>query len=250
MDDRLIGSVHKMTKEEFYKEDGKWDFNEDVSLVFEDMLSRSIPQYEEMRRLVFKIGKVFLDGKKSGSVLEIGCSDGLNLKAFVEEYGAHKRFVGVDISTPMLEKARERYKGYIESGIVTIKKMDLREDFPLDIYALIMSVLSLQFIPIEYRQMIVQKIYDNLEKGSAFIMVEKVLGGSHVLNTIMVDEYYRLKGENGYSHDEINRKKISLEGVLVPMTSGWNKDILRQAGFRQVDTFWRWMNFEGYLAIK
>jgi tRNA (cmo5U34)-methyltransferase len=43
---------------------------------------------------------------------------------------------------------------------------------------------------------------------------------------------------------------LSLEGVLVPVTSDWNIDLLKQAGFRQIDVFWKWMNFVGYIAFK
>ena len=62
---------------------------------------------------------------------------------------------------------------------------------------------------------------------------------------------YRMKKSNsGYSIDEIDRKSASLEGVLVPVTAKWNEDMLREAGFKSVDCFWRWMNFAGWIAIK
>ena len=56
--------------------------------------------------------------------------------------------------------------------------------------------------------------------------------------------------ENGYSAEEIERKRLSLEGVLVPVTARMNEDLLRSAGFDQVDCFWRWANFAGWLAIR
>ena len=42
----------------------------------------------------------------------------------------------------------------------------------------------------------------------------------------------------------------SLEGVLVPVTASWNEELLAKAGFKQIDCFWRWMNFAGWIAIK
>jgi tRNA (cmo5U34)-methyltransferase len=53
-----------------------------------------------------------------------------------------------------------------------------------------------------------------------------------------------------YSQDEIARKALSLEGVLVPITAKANRDLLKGAGFARVDCFWRWCNFAGWLAIK
>ena len=62
--------------------------------------------------------------------------------------------------------------------------------------------------------------------------------------------WLRGKREQGYSAEEIERKRLSLERVLVPMTAKWNEELLRDAGFRQVDCFWRWMNFAGWFAVK
>jgi tRNA (cmo5U34)-methyltransferase len=228
----------------------KWEFDESVTECFDDMLERSIPQYNVMRDAVYNIGVKILDKSLNKSMLDIGCSDGINLKRFVNKYGAHARFRGVDISDPMLQKARKRYENLIELGIVNIDCMDLRNNFPRDIYTLITSILTIQFIPIEYRQRIIQNIYENIKISGAFIMVEKVLGNCSELNEIMVDEYLKLKEEKGYSKDQIERKRLSLEGVLVPVTSNWNIDLLKQAGFKKIDVFWRWMNFEGYIAIK
>ena len=41
-----------------------------------------------------------------------------------------------------------------------------------------------------------------------------------------------------------------LEGVLVPMRAKDNVDMLLAAGFESVDTFWRWMNFTGWVAVR
>ena len=59
-----------------------------------------------------------------------------------------------------------------------------------------------------------------------------------------------LKRTNGYSQEEVNRKRLSLEGVLVPVTAHWNEDLLRRAGFRDVECIWRCLNFAAWLAIK
>jgi len=229
----------------------KWKFDEDVANVFGDMLERSIPQYNVMRDAVFNLGCKCLDrGACTKSILDLGCSDGMSLERFVHRYGALARFTGVDISDPMLKKAQKRFKGYIDCNIVRILKLDITKEFPKDTYGLITSVLTLQFTPIEYRQKIIQDMFDYLDRKGYCIIVEKVLGNCSELNDIMVDEYLKLKENNGYTKDEIIRKQMALEGVLVPMTSNWNKDMLKQAGFKSIDTFWRWMNFEGYICIK
>lgn len=234
----------------------KWEFDAEVADCFSDMLSRSIPQYDVMRDTSASLATDIIqqnNAYRDFNLLDIGCSDGLMIQTLLQKLKGNKgRILGVDISEPMLQKAEERFKlnNGVSSISVAIQNCDLRYAFPKNNYDVITSILSIQFIPIEYRQTILQNIYDNLVPGGAFIFVEKVLGNTADLNKLFVKEYYDLKKQNGYSEDQIERKRLSLEGVLVPVTSDWNKSLLQQAGFRQIDDFWRWMNFVGYIAIK
>ena len=151
----------------------------------------------------------------------------------------------------MLEKARERYMNWMNVGLLDVQEMDIRNGLPKNIYAsLILSVLTLQFTPIEYRQKIISSIYDSLEPGGALILVEKVLGTNYALDSMLVDEYYKIKAENAYTQEQILAKRKSLEGVLVPITAKWNEDMLKDSGFSSVDCFWRYLNFAGWVAIK
>jgi len=229
----------------------KWVFDESVADCFENMLQRSIPQYEVMRSAVVNLAHDIITSKpkkETFQVLDLGCSDGLMLDGLVKKFNGTGYFYGVDVSEPMLEKAKSRF---MNNTNVTIWNRDLRNAFPNGHYDIVTSVLTLQFIPIEYRQEIIQTVYNNLsDVNGAFIVVEKILGNTAQLNSLFVQNYYRAKELNGYSKEQIERKRLSLEGVLVPVTNDWNIELLRQAGFRQIDVFWRWMNFVGYIAIK
>lgn len=227
---------------------GKWEFDENVTEVFDDMLSRSIPIYDDMRKLVTNIGKHYV--KKGTSIVDIGCSNGNAVFPFVEKYGAHNNYLLIDVSEPMLKKSRERYKSWIDNGLMQVLNHDLREGLPPCVASLVLSVLTLQFSPIEYRQKIVKSVYDSLIDGGAFIFVEKVLGNTYEIDDVLVDEYYRMKKENAYTSEQIQTKRKSLEGVLVPITSNWNVEMLKETGFRQVDCFWRYLNFAGWIAVK
>lgn len=228
--------------------DGRWAFGDDVARAFDDMLARSIPQYQLMRQAVFGVGSRFV--MPETAIVDLGCARGEALSPFIDRFGALNRFVGVEVSGPMLEAARRRFKGYIDCGVVDIRELDLRTKFPPVAASLTLCILTLQFIPIEHRQRVVRDIYTHTNPGGALILVEKVLGATAEIDALMVEEYYRLKAANGYSCEEIERKKASLEGVLVPVTAKWNEDLLRTAGFSQIDGFWRWMNFAAWLAIK
>lgn len=239
----------------------KWEFDKKVAECFDNMLERSIPDYHRMRDLtqilVLKHIHNLINASKEESVarpkynlLDIGCSNGINLEMF--ENNTNIKGFGVDISQPMIDKATEKFKySNIEVANYDIRNgiKNMPEPFP-NKYDIITSVLTLQFVPMEYRQDILADIYNSLPHDGIFIFVEKILGSSSVMNNLFVDSYYSIKNQNGYSYDAIDRKKKSLEGVLVPCTSEWNKDLLKQAGFRRIETFWKCLNFEGIIAIK
>lgn len=224
---------------------GKWEFDENVTKVFGDMLSRSIPNYEVMRQLIFSLGKNFIRDEDS-IVVDMGCSNGLSVKSFVQAFPRNPFYL-LDVSKPMIEECCKRFKDY---PFVFVWDNDLRKGIPIGDIDLALSILTLQFTPIEYRQNILQDVYDKLNEGGAFIIVEKVLGNSAKIDDLFVKEYYNLKQENGYTQEQIANKRKSLEGVLVPLTSSFNEHLLHQVGFKYVDCFFRCLNFAGWIAIK
>lgn len=224
----------------------KWEFDESVTDIFDDMLARSIPQYEVMRKAVTNIACNYL--QPGGHLLELGCSRGDQIARLISAYGSGCNYHGIECSEPMVIASQERFKNQKN---VELYNIDLRKDW-IDIKNcnVVLSVLTLQFIPIEYRLQVLQKCYDSLSPGGAIILVEKVIGNSANLDSLMTENYYNLKHENGYSIYEIERKRLSLEGVLVPVTAKWNEELLYNSGFKFVDCFWRWFNFMGLVAIK
>ena len=95
-----------------------------------------------------------------------------------------------------------------------------------------------------------KKIYQNLRPGGSLILIEKVRGESEDLNHLFVGQYHAYKRSQGYSRLEIAKKREALENVLVPLKPGKNRDLLAQAGFHQVDVFFKWFNFAGFVAVK
>jgi len=229
-----------------YNPESAWEFNSDVTDVFDDMLMRSIPGYVEMRRLTTSIASRF--AQRDSFIVDLGCSRGGAISNLIEILDESINFLGVEISAPMREAAVQSFKKFGDR--VKIVDMDLKSDFPKVNSSVILSVLTLQFIPIEYRQGILQKVYNSLIPNGAFIIVEKVLGNNSVTNELFIQEYYKLKGQNGYTPEQINTKRKSLEGILVPVTSDWNQDLLKNSGFSSFDCFWRNLNFAGWIAIK
>lgn len=231
-----------------HKPDGPWVFDDEVTRIFDDMLERSIPQYDTMRSLVFEVGKRFV--RADSTIVDLGCSRGEALARFVRTFGDTASYVGVEVSPPMLDACRRRFAREISAGRLSLLDLDLRSGYPEIEASLTLSVLTLQFVPIEYRPRVVRDIYLHTAPGGAFVLVEKVLGNSAVTDSLMTELYFGLKRAKGYGQDEIERKRLSLEGVLVPVAAAWNEDLLGRAGFGEVECFWRCLNFAAWVAVK
>lgn len=238
-----------MTERDHVLASGKWAFDGDVARVFDDMLARSIPQYELMRRTTLDVASHFAD-RNPAAIVDLGCSRGEALAPFVERYGAKRLHVGVEISEPMADAVAARFAHEIAGGFVSIRREDLRRYYPPERAAVVLAILTVQFVPIEYRLRLLRSAWASLEPGGCLVLVEKVLGATADLDALMVDRYLAMKRDHGYSEEEIERKRLALEGVLVPVTAAMNVDLLRGAGFVEIDCFWRWMNFAGFVGVR
>lgn len=220
----------------------KWVFDEEVTAVFDDMLSRSIPDYAGMRRTTTELAIRF--AQKGTDILDLGCSRGEALRPILEILGTGFNYLGLEVSKPMIEAAT---RSIPDAKII---EFDLRESFPNVRASVTLAVLTLQFIPIEYRQRIIADAYQRTVSGGIFLLVEKVLGADAVSDSILVNTYLDRKGENGYTKEQIEAKRKSLEGVLVPVTNNWNIEMLSNAGFVHIECYWRHLNFAAWLGIK
>ena len=109
---------------------------------------------------------------------------------------------------------------------------------------------TLQFIRPLRRDVLIKKIYDELEDGGVLIVTDKVLTNDSNMNRFFIDFYYDFKRGKGYSEDEILRKREALENVLIPYRFDENFELFRRNGFQTVETFFQWFNFAGFLCVK
>ena len=221
---------------------GKWVFDSAVTEVFDDMLQRSIPDYEGMRRTTTELAIRF--AQPNTALVDLGCSRGAAIKPIYRELQESISYFGIEVSEPMRNAAKK------ELPYATILDTDLRHQYPPVRASVTLSVLTLQFIPIEYRQKIIERVYESTVKGGAFLLVEKVLGTDSFSNQLLIETYLSRKGENGYTAEQIAKKRESLEGVLVPVTAEWNSDLLKAAGFSHIECYWRHLNFAAWIGVK
>jgi tRNA (cmo5U34)-methyltransferase len=223
-----------------------WSFGGNVPETFVSHVAQSVPLYAEGHQLICQISDFFC--LKDSLCYEIGVSAGELLKKLAEHHTAkpNTRWIGVDTEKPMIEKAREHCAGIpnIELKCDDVRLMDFeKSDF-------IVSYYCMQFIPPRYRQDLINRIYESLNWGGAFILFEKVRGPDARFQDLLTTIYNDFKLRNGFSTEEIVGKAQSLKGVMEPFSIGGNMGLLRRAGFEDIMTIQKYICFEGFLAIK
>lgn len=230
------------------KQANDFDFGEATAAVFDDMLVRSVPFYEEIQRMVVDLASIFR--QKGTRVYDLGCSTGTTLQLLAScDPASEADLWGVDNSAAMLRRAIDKLRAAGHEGRCTLKQLDIN-DVAIEDASVVVMVLTLQFVRPMHRAAVIQRIANGLRRDGALILVEKVLGNDSRLNRIFVDEYYKLKRTHGYSDLEIAQKREALENVLIPYRADENELLLRNNGFTAVDTFFRWYNFMGLVAVK
>jgi len=222
----------------------RFEFDEEVASVFDDMIARSVPFYKENMELVCTL---LAKGVKPGAVVyDLGCSTG-SLLIDLAKKRPDLKLVGLDNSEAMIERARKKAKAFgvvVEFEVADILAYSFQEAGAM------VSNYTLQFVRPRAREKLVRKIAEAIEPGGLFVCSEKIVSEDKWLDKALVEIYYDFKRSQGYSEYEIAQKKEALENVLVPYTLHENIQMLKDAGFRFVEPVFRWANFASFLAKK
>lgn len=225
---------------------GAWSFGGEVAKTFVSHVERSVPHYHDGHDLVCHLSDFFV--LQNSLCYELGTSTGQLIRRLAE-HNAHKegvRWVGVDNQQNMVDKAREHCQG--------VRNIDfICDDILLHPYEkadFITSYYVIQFVPPRHRQDLINRIYETLNWGGAFVWFEKVRGPDARFQDILTNLYNGFKVRNGFSAEEILNKTDSLKGVMEPFSTQGNLDLLSRAGFKDVMSVFKFMCFEGFVAIK
>lgn len=241
-----------MSKDELFRHERglipDFDFSEKTAEVFDDMLARSVPHYEEIQRMM---GEIAADFVTPGTcVYDLGCSTCRSFMQLEHLVPEDVTFIGLDNSQAMLDKGRAKLRESGFSRRYQLEIQDLNEPFSVRNASVVLMNLTLQFIRPLVRARTVAQIADGINSDGCLLLVEKVLSPNAIINRLFIKYYCRMKMANGYSETEVAQKREALENILVPYRFDENRQLLLDNGFRSVETFFRWYNFCGVIAIK
>lgn len=203
---------------------------------FDEHIDKSIFGYSSLNESIIKMSDYFID--KDTNVYDIGCSTGALLLKLKDRQPL-ANYYGIEKEANII-KHREG---------IELMHLDVREINIFNNASFITSVFTLQFIDKKDRFDIIKKIYNGLNSGGAFVIAEKVISESAKIQDIFTFQYYDFKAKN-FTSDEILSKERDLRKIMKPTSYLDNENMLKKAGFRTFDIFWKSFNFTAIIAIK
>ena len=152
------------------------------------------------------MGHLTLD--KSHSVLDVGCGGGANVRALLD---LADQVTGVDYSEVSVEKSRKVNRKAIDAGRCQILRADAMElPFPDGVFDMVTAFETVYFWP--DLRICFENVHRVLKPGGKFLICNEADG----------------------EHDKDNKWTEIIEGMTI-YTGGQLREILQQAGFREIE---------------
>lgn len=243
-----------MSKDEIYADSDHGEqpfrFNSAVAEVFPDMLRRSIPGYAASIEAISSLAARYVSA--DSNCYDLGSSLGaatLAMRAGITVPGC--QIIAVDNAAAMVERCRDivaadaaQFETTIDVQHADILDTDIRNA------SMVVMNYTLQFLDVDARATIVQRIFDGLLPGGLFLLSEKVVDEDPYMEELLIDLHHEHKRRNDYSQLEISRKRAALENVLLPESVPVHRERLAAAGFQRSAVWLRYFNFVSLVAIK
>ncbi len=226
--------------------EASWTFGGEIPQKFDEHVKRSVPFYLESHDLICKLSDFFV--RDNSVCYDLGVSTGTLIGKLFKKH-QHRdsvRWIGIDIEEKMIMQARKVIGENENIELVT----DNVVTYPYQKSDFTVSYYTMQFVPPYVRQEAFNKIYNALNWGGAFILFEKVRASDARFQDMMQTLYVDYKLEQNYSSEEIIAKTKSLKGILEPFSTQGNVDLLKRAGFVDIMSVFKYICFEGFIAIK
>lgn len=227
---------------------GLFRFDENVASVFPDMIKRSVPGYTTIVAMTGLLAGRY--ASEGSHIYDLGCSLGASTLAMRQNIEHQDcRIFAVDNAQAMLDRCRSIVGTDTHSTPVELICAPLQE-VPIEKASVVVLNFTLQFVPVEQRDTVIQHIYDGLLPGGIMLLSEKVTFEDPHLDQLNIDLHHQFKRANGYSQLEIARKRNAIDRVLVPETLARHRRRIADAGFGSCDVWFQCFNFASLIALK
>jgi tRNA (cmo5U34)-methyltransferase len=157
--------------------------------------------------------------------------------------------IAVDNAAPMIERCRSNVAADLSPSQVELRCEDIQLTH-IENASLIALNYTLQFVALQQRVGLIEKLYAGMNEGGVLILSEKVQLNPATAQNRFTDWHHEFKRLNGYSELEISQKRQAIENVLIPETVDVHLQRMNDAGFKEVYCWFQCFNFASFVAIK
>lgn len=214
-----------------------------VAKDFDEHIRKSIRGYDDLWNDVVSISKYFVENKTN--VIDIGCSTGSLINEMYEKNRYAKPdcvYTGIEIEPAFyndLDRLKKPGINFFKGNVV---------DYDFENCSFVSSIFTLQFLNNKDKRHVLEKIYQGLNNGSAFVYSEKVFNDNPRIQDMLTFMHYDFKRKN-FTEKEILEKEQELRHMMKPCTDSDLNQMLIEIGFEPI-RFWQNHNFVGAVAIK
>jgi len=226
-------------------------FDQQVVSVFEDMINRSVPGYANIVHNLISISALFV--KPNTLCYDLGCSLGASTLAIRQGVDNNETknvmIMSVDTSTDMLDRAQ----GYAENKHSNTQVQFLHNDIrnlAIENASLVVLNFTLQFLPLEDRNLLIKKIFNGMNEGACLVLSEKVSFEDSFIQDTTTSLHHQFKREQGYSDLEIAQKRDAIENIMKLETQQQHIQRLKETGFRHTNQWYQNTAFCSFIAFK
>ena len=223
-------------------------------MTIKQLFDMGAAQYDGQRRKVIPcfddfyktaIDLIPFDTEDKFTVLDLGAGTGLLTALILNSFPKASSMV-LDISGKMLEKAKERFKG---NDHVHFCAMDYARSLPTGEFDLIVSAMSIHHLYDPDKRLLYKKIYNALLPGGMFIHAELVKGTTDATEVTYQRMWFEHLKKTDLTEDQLS---VIFERMSHDITTPLDiqLDWLKEAGFMDVDCFYKYYNFTVYAGRK
>jgi len=232
-----------------------FEFDAEVADIFDNMAQRSIPMYDEARRISVAVVMEHITPKlRAGQqvdILDVGCSTNTFFKTLWDYNGTdydkeiqNIRAVAIDPSLHMTDKAAAKVPAVFTlcRSIQDIPRLNLKFD-------VINMAYVMQFVPRSQRMSAFMALSVALKPGGILIFSAKETVPQPYA-VVLARQYIQFRLENGYTIEEIEAKTLALQDAMWTDTQSATLTCLYSYSFVAHQELCRWMQFSTIVATK
>jgi len=221
---------------------------------FDNHIESSIRGYGNLHDDVVALSRYFVE--EESDVYDIGSSTGKTIAAMAKQnhsFAPKTCYIGIENAAGFKDDMTKRVEE-VETDNPGTQMHFVYDDVrnvKIENACLVTSIFTLQFMPPNSRREVLQKIYNGLNYGGAFIFAEKTVAKDARLQEMLTFNYYDYKRKS-FSTDDIMDKERTLRNMLKPNTWQELTSMLACVGFDiyKIQPFWQNHLFVGAIAIK